>query len=452
MSTISEPARDLPIADDCDLVVVGGSCTGVFAAVAAARLGLRVCLVEQFNQFGGTATASLVCVWHALWNTTGTRQIIGGLTAEVVDRLRRAGTLLEHERTDPSWQFCFSPAELAVELDGLVLEHRIRPFLHARVAGVVRDGGTVRAVVIEDKSGRRAIAARAVVDASGDADVLRRGGGAVQRHAMLQPPTTAAIVAGLDGVQAARPGFSLGRDLYDPADPAAMRRGFCWSAPFAGCSQDLGLVFGTRVHDVDASDADDLTRAEIEGRRQVRQIISLVRAKVPGAPVSLVALPARIGIRESVHAECLHQLSEREVLEGRRFPDAIANGSYRVDVHPQGGDGIVFRYLDGRESVNRDGRWTEGRWRPMQAEDPTFYQIPYRSLVPRGFDNVLVAGRCLDADPGAFGAVRVMVNCNQLGEAAGTAAALALRRGIAMGQVDPAELRSTLAAQGATVI
>lgn len=452
MSTIHEPARDLPIAAECDLVVVGGSCTGVFAAVAAARLGLSVCLVEQLNQFGGTATASMVCVWHSLWDTAGEIEITSGLTRQVVERLRARGAIEEKERTDPNWQYCFSPAELACELDLLVLEHRIRPFLHARVASVVREGRKVAAVIIEDKSGRRAIRCRAVVDASGDADVLRHAGAAVTRHAALQPATTAAMLTGLAGIRSAAPGWRMADDIFDPADPQALARGFVWEAPVPG-APGMELVFGTRVHGVDASDADALTGAEMEGRSQVRRIVGLLRAKHPGLPVGLAAIPARIGIRETVHATCLHRLGGREVLEGVRFPDAVVNSSYRVDIHPQGSGGIIFRYLDGREVV-QDGeqRWHAGRWRPAQAVDPTFYQIPYRSLVPRDLDNVLVAGRCLDADHEAYGAVRVMVVCNQMGEAAGTAVALALQTGTVMAGVDAGELRRVLAAQGAAVL
>jgi hypothetical protein len=456
MDTLHEPARDIPVAAECDLVVVGGSCTGVFAAIAAARRGLSVCLVEQLNQLGGTATASMVCVWHSLWDTVGQRQVIAGLTSQAMERLARRGAVIEHDRADPNWHFCFVPAELACELDVMVGEQaRIRTFLHARVAAVAVEGREVRAVVIEDKSGRRAIRARAVVDASGDADVLRRAGVALRRHEVLQPPTTAALVAGLGALRRAAPGFDLTRTLFDPANPQALRRGFVWTAPVPGAG-DLELVFGTRVHGADTSDADALTRAEVEGRAQVRRITDLLRRQAAAAgapPPALAAIPARIGIRETAHADCLHRLSEQEVLHGVRFDDAIANGSYRVDIHPQGGGGIIFRYLDGRElRADEQQRWSEGRWRALQAVDPTFYQVPYRSLVPRALDNLLVAGRCFDADPGAFGAVRVMVNCNQMGEAAGTAAALALGAGTAMAAVDPAALRRTLAADGALVI
>jgi hypothetical protein len=451
MSTLHEPARDIPVTADCDLVVVGGSCTGVFAAVAAARQGLTVCLVEQLNQFGGTATASMVCVWHALWDTAGTTQISSGLTKTVLDRLAKRGAVIEGEKTSPHWQYCFRPAELAIELDELVLEHGIRPFLHARVASVVREGRNVTAVVIEDKDGRRAIRTRAVVDASGDADVLRRAGVEVRRPSPLQPPTTAALLSGLETLRKSVPNFHLGKILFDQKNPKALRSGFVWAAPQPGIP-GLELVFGTRVHGADLLLADDLTRAEMAGRSQVRRMVELINDAHPEAKVALAAIPARIGIRETCHAPCLHTLTEQEVLEGTPAADAIAYGSYRVDIHPQGG-GIVFRYLDGRESrQDEQQKWHEGRWREQRASDPTFYQIPYRSLVPRDLDNVLVAGRCLDADQGAYGAVRVMMVCNQLGEAAGTAAALALRNQCRIADVDTATLRTTLAANGATII
>lgn len=451
-TTLHEPARETPVVADCDVVVVGGSCTGVFAAVAAARLGKSVCLVEQLNQFGGTATASMVCVWHSLWDTKGELRITSGLTQQVMDRLAKRKVVVEQGRDNPHWQYAFVPAELAIELDALVLEHRIRPFLHARVAAVVRDDRRIQAVIIEDTSGRRAIRARAVIDASGNADVLRRAGIALRTHEALQPPTTAALVSGIKRVQAAQPDFNLGKTLFDPANPKALRNGFVWRAPVPG-NPDLQLIFGTRVHGVDTSDADALTRAEMEGRRQVRQVVDLVREACPQENVTLAAIPARIGIRETGHADCLHRLTEQEVLHGRRFDDAIANGSYRVDIHSQGGGGLIFRYYDGREVVvHADQTSTAGRWRPEQAVDPTFAQIPYRSLVPKALDNVLVAGRCLDADPGAFGAVRVMVTCNQMGEAAGTAAALSLEDGRAMAAVETGKLRRVLADQGATVI
>ncbi len=151
---------------------------------------------------------------------------------------------------------------------------------------------------------------------------------------------------------------------------------------------------------------------------------------------------------------CLHQLTGDEVLHGERFGDAIANCSYRVDIHHADKPGITLRYLDGRQTYHRPGYPAEpGRWRPEQRENPTFYQIPYRRLIPQGpYGNLLAAGRFIDADEEAHAAIRVMVNMNQTGEAAGTAAFLALRQQAPASALDPATLRATLAENGSIVL
>jgi len=158
-------------------------------------------------------------------------------------------------------------------------------------------------------------------------------------------------------------------------------------------------------------------------------------------------------VRETRHARCLHTITEAELLGGARFPDAIANGTYRVDIHHSDRPGLTFRYLDGRETYHVPGQpAVEGRWREPSGEDPTFYQVPYRCLVPQGAPNVLAAGRLVDADRGAYGALRVMVNCNQFGEAAGTAAALAVQADADVASVDVGRLRQALSDGGAIVI
>ncbi|MEI8312747.1 MAG: FAD-dependent oxidoreductase, partial [Verrucomicrobiota bacterium] len=206
--------------------------------------------------------------------------------------------------------------------------------------------------------------------------------------------------------------------------------------------------------EADCSDPRSLTRAEMEGRRQVRAIMDIVNRHVPGAKLGLLALPARIGIRQTRHVRCLHQLTGDEVLHGRRFDDAIANGSYRVDIHHAEKPGLTFRYLDGREVYVRPGHPAKhGRWRADTGESPTFYQIPYRSLVPQGpYGNLLAAGRFIDADQQAHGAIRVMVNMNQTGEAAGAAAWLALKHQTPAAALDPALIRRTLSDGGSLVL
>ena len=239
-----------------------------------------------------------------------------------------------------------------------------------------------------------------------------------------------AILRGLGAIRKKHGGFSINRAVFDKQYKQALKKGFSWSAVVPG-GNDETMLAGTRVFGSNCCDADALTRAELEGRRQVRAVCDLLREHfLDGKGVPLVTLPAKIGIRETRHARCLHTLTVKEVLGGIRFADAIANGSYRVDVHSAKGAGVKFTDL----------------------KDTTFYQIPYRSLVPQGSKNVLVAGRCLDADEGAFGAVRVMVNCNQMGQAAGVAAHLALDAGVDVADVDAARLRAVLGKQGALVV
>jgi hypothetical protein len=451
MANIHEPARETPICHDCDVCVIGGSCTGVFAAIAAARRGARVALVEALGYFGGTATASLVCVWHSSFDTEGRLPIYAGLTHEVLDRLKLRGEM-EDRGPGPDAQFVFSPAGLAMELDRMVTDAKVRPFLHARFVAPVLEDGRLAAAIIEDKSGRRAIRARYFVDATGDGDVAHRAGLECYRQPVLQPPTLCGLFEGYAEGSQRQVQAAIRRETFNSSHPEALARGFLWSAVLPGGRQLM--IAGTRVHGANCSDADVLTAAEIEGRRQLRAIQDIARRAVGGCErMSLAAIPATIGVRQTRQVRCAHRLTQEEVLEGVRFEDAIANGSYRVDVHSGAGEGLIFRYLDGREVLlQADGAKQETRWRAARPQSPTFYQVPYRSLLPLGTRNLLVAGRCLDADEGAFGAVRVMVNCNQTGEAAGAAAALALESGADVGSVDAAALRESLRGGGAVII
>jgi hypothetical protein len=328
----------------------------------------------------------------------------------------------------------------------------VRPFLHTRFcAPLLRDGELV-AVAVEDKSGRRAIQARYFVDATGDADLITRLGLPIRRHDPLQPPTTCVHLHGLDELRQANPGLDIAQVVFDPTKEGALPRGFFWHAEVPGVP-NLRMLAGTRVNHADCSDADQLTRAELEGRRQVRAIADFYRRHLAGGDkIMVAALPARIGTRETRKIEGLYHLTEAEVLAGTAFPDTIAQGCYRVDVHHSDKPGLTFRYLDGTESYVVPGHpAVKGRWRPPQPVDPTYYQVPYRCLVPRGARNVLGAGRLIDTDPGANGAVRVMVNCNQTGEAAGAACVLALQGGLTVDQVDPQALRTVLRQGGSAL-
>ena len=444
---IHEPARAVPVCHEADLCVVGGSCTGVFAAVRAARLGLSVALVEQHTLLGGMAVAAQVNEWHSVNDTSGTLRIIGGLTLEVVERLRRRGVLKELHPVHRG-QFRFNSAELAVELDDLLRSHRIRVFLAARCVAATRDGARITSAIIEDRSGRRAITAPFFIDASGDGNLLRHAGFAADKPDILQPVNLQAIVAGVHSPGGEPPWNDLVPSLAAHDYPAANSRP--WYFPVPG-APDLRNLFGARLNGVDASDADAYTAALFEARRLHHAYLDILRAHSADRHPVVVAWAQALGVRETWHARCHHRLTGAEILSGQSFPDSVAQGTYPVDIHSA--EGTVLRYLDGREEVvPKTGATLWRRWNPEGSPVPSCYRIPYRSLLPLEAENLLVAGRLLDADREAFGGVRVMVNMNQTGEAAGVAAALAHRTGAAFPRLDPALIRAELNAGGSLLL
>jgi hypothetical protein len=441
MRTINETARDIPIIEEVDVCVLGGSCTGVFAAVRAARRGLRVALVEKTNRFGGVATNGLVCIWHNDLDDRYEERIIAGLSLEMVERLKRRDAVNVRERS-PDMRYILNTEELTIELDILVRESGVIPYLHTMYCRQLPGAdGRIEAVLVENKDGRGAIRARVFIDATGDGDLAKDCGAPFTVRPDLQPPTTCAKIAGLEGIEM-RAFYNQHRAEFDLPEDA----GWHAAIPNGGLVQ---LYAETHCFGADVSNARQLTAAEMEGRRHVRGMMDMVRKHLPERRerLCLLDLAGSIGTRETRRFTAEHRLREDELLHGVRFPDAIANGTYRVDIHYPSGGGFLFRYLDGRQvSITRHGReW--GRWRPEQAENPLFYQIPYRCMVRRQSPNLIMAGRMIDADPGAYGAIRVMITLNQTGEAAGEAATLALG-GTPTWQVDPIALRAALASGG----
>jgi len=448
MNFIKELAKDIPIIDEVDLVVIGGSCTGVFAAVRAARLGLLVAIIEKQNCFGGVATAGTVNIWHSLHDTIGERQIIGGLTQEVLDRLSTRNAVLTSP--DPSSAFRLNTEELKIELDELVMEHGIKPYLHSFYVAPVLKEQKLDAIIIENKNGRGAIRAKQFIDATGDADLALDLQLPTFVPETLQPPTTCAKIAGLNALG----GFNWEQAICEHGAEFGLDPDWGWGGSIPGLPT-IQFRAHTHVFDCDTSDADQLSYGEIEGRRQVRAITDLIRKYGPtDAEIVLVDLAASIGARETKRIAASYRLTGEDVLHGRRFEDAIANGSYRVDIHHTDGLGITFRYLNGIEDiVPGNGLPTiHKRWRDPIDKDPTFYQIPWRCLLQDRIPNLVLAGRMLDADKIAFSAARVMVNMNQTGEAAGVAAAIAVKQNIPIQSVAPSEIRKRLKQGGSIVI
>ncbi len=440
MMKIFEPAREVPVHEDCDICVLGGSCTGVFAAVRAARLGARVVLIEKMNAFGGVATNGMVNIWHSLKDTVFKRDIIGGLTVETIDRLKRRDAVFIKQKSS-GLGAVLNSEELKIELDALVLEHKIVPMLHTMYCGVAKDGDHIDAVFIENKDGRTAVRAKVFIDATGDGDLAMHAGVPWSTDPHLQPPTTCAKIRNLVDSGTFRKIYDAHHAEFDLAKDLG------WQTFVPGLD-GISMCAQTHVFGVDVSKAQELTDAEIEGRRQMRAVLDMLRKYGPQeADPGLVGLASHIGTRQTRRFEADYTLTEEDVLWGRRFPDAIANGSYRVDIHYPDGGGFLFKDLDGTQWECRPGG-SVGRWRDPIDKDPTFYQIPYRTMIHRCSRNLIMAGRMIAADRGAFGAIRVMVNLNQVGEAAGVAAALAANSRSTVHEIQAKSLRAQLADGG----
>ena len=436
--------KALPVYNEVDICVLGGSCTGVFAAVRAARLGANVAIIEKQNAFGGVATNAMVNIWHSVLDTEFKLQIIAGLTGETMDRLSKRQAVVKSGNNE-SAGFTFNSQELKIELDELVLESGIHPYLHTLFSEPWFDhNGQLAGVIVDNKSGRGIIKAKYFIDATGDGDLCYRLGLDTYESDLLQPPTTCAHFEGWDTKEF----YAL---LKDHRSEFNIPEGFVWGANLP--STKTFMLAGTRVYNVNCAIADDLTKAEIEGRRQIRAMMDMMRKYGSPNKLGLVGLPSQIGIRETRHIKCLYQVSDDDALYGKRFEDAIANGSYRLDMHHQDKPGLTFKYLDGSEVYSRPGYPSEKKqWREKTATNPTFYQVPLRSLIPPKYNNLMIAGRMLDASSMAFSGIRVMVNMNQLGEAAGVTSYLALHQNKNIKDVDFNHVRSELKKGGSIII
>lgn len=212
------------------------------------------------------------------------------------------------------------------------------------------------------------------------------------------------------------------------------------------------------VFNVMCNRADDLTFAETEGRRQMRAFINLLKKYgYSDERYALVAACSHIGIRETVHYKTLYRAEEKDLLSGKRYPTAVLNGTYRIDIHHSDNMGITFKYLDGTVTTyyGKNTRQESGNWRTeagITGEPAKYYQLPLEVLIQEKYENFIMVGRMLNADEGAFGALRVMVNLNQLGEAAGVAAYTAIDSNMPVQKIDRLKVCETLKAGGSALI
>lgn len=445
---ITEPAKRIPVAFDADLCVVGGGCTGVFAAVTAARLGLRVVLVEAQNCLGGTAAGGLVNVWHSLLDTNYKNQVIAGLTAETIDRMCRDGGA-QYTANNPSVGVSFQSECLKYQMDRLTQEAGVTLFLHCRFCDLVTEDGRIAYAIVEDKDGRRAIRASFFVDATGDGDLCRVLGMTAYTHPYSQPPTACFLLQGnTDGVD-------LGRLIHEHGAEFGLDDDWGWFNTIPGMP-GITMRADNHVFGVDCAAAADLTRAELIGREQMHAFLCLLRAYGrKDTEYNIVNACSSIGIRDTRHYPTRFRVTETDLLTGRRYEDAVLNGTYRVDVHHSQDNGITFKYLSGETTTiyGKDTRTVTGNWRKemgLTGEPAVYYQAPFSMLVGE-VPNMIAVGRMIHADQGAYGALRVMVNLNQLGEAAGAAAYLALQENATLQALDGRAVRALLVRQGSAL-
>ncbi len=448
MRTLTVAAREAEVILDVDVVVCGAGPAGLGAALAAARAGARVALLERYGFLGGNFTVASVGTMCGLYVRTAPGAfdlVTGGLARRFADALADRGAALGPYPFKDTAVLLYVPWAAKRLADHLVTEadgrDRIALLLHALVSDVVvdPDSGAVTGVIVASKQGPKAVCAKVVIDATGDADVAVAAG-------------VATVTGGPGSRQFGSMQFVLQHVDVDAAMAAGLARlGEEIAAHGAHLSRDGGAVIPTfRPGEVigamvrlardgaplDATDLFDLTWGELEGRRRAEEATAFLREHVPGfADAFLADTATQQGVRETRHIAGRVTLAGADVVAARRWPDAVAAAAWPQEYHVR-------------------GRSTEYEFLP----DGASYQIPYGALVPAagGPPNLLVAGRCISADHDALASCRVMAPCMAMGEAAGEAAALAVRAAAGRGDepadvaaVDVAELRARLTDAGA---
>ena len=440
-SFIHEPARQTPVFGEFDVVALGGGPAGIAAATAAARGGRSTLLVEHYGFLGGMGTAAGVtnfCGLHA--NVFGeVKQVVHGVADDLLARMRALGGLNE-----PHLLFggkiaaqAYDNAAFKVAADDLVAHSGAELLFHARAVGVsMRSAAEVEALLIETKSGRRAVRARVFIDCSGDGDLSAQAGAPFEKGTgggdMLYP-STMFRVNGVDAVRAGDAWNHFGRWMEE-AERGGRR--FARRTPIirpqknpmewrANVTQ-LANPDGTPV---DCTDAVQLSRAEVEGRRQIVDFFQFLRESAPGFENAyILEIAPQVGVRETRRVVGDYQLTEDDVLGCAGFPDTVGVNGWMIEAHVAGD--IAFKWQD---IPNVRG----------------FNHLPYRMVLPRGIDNLLVAGRCASMTHMGQSAARVSGACFVMGQAAGSAAALSLDAGVRPRDLDAARLQRRLESDGA---
>ncbi len=442
-----------------EVLVIGGGPAGCMAAISAARNGRDTILVEENGFCGGMATAGLVGPFMTCYDRTGEEMVVRGLFEELVNRLVerhgaihpsciRAGTpyvsWIEegHDHCTP-----FDAEKMKKLLEEMLIESGVHLLYHTVFIETLMRGNLVEGAVVKTRSGIKKIRTGVVIDCTGDGNAAVSAGAEFvsgNGENAVQPASMFFRICNVDS-ERLEADIEAHRHLFRRENGVAYRC-FHWLVDeakkrgewhinrasiglYKGVAPDEWCVNTSRVLGVDSTDSLSLTAGEVEGRRQVEEIMQFLHKYVPGCEnVKLMASGSTLGIRESRHICGDYWMKAEDIIDGRIPPDTIAVCSNSVDVHGKLGPNTT-EYI-----TMKQGR---------------YYGIPYRSLLVKGIEGMLVAGRCLSADYKAAGAVRVMPPCMAMGQAAGTAAAISVRDESTPRALDPEKVRTQLRKDGA---
>lgn len=410
-----------------DIIVCGGGPGGIAASISAARQGKEVLLIERYGFLGGGATAMLVNPFMTYFS--GSRQIVKGVFQEIVEQLTKMKSYGSNMMKDTPWAFDSEVFKIAA--DHLCLTNGVKVLFHSLVTRVETNDNRIEWIEIATKDGLKTLSARIYIDATGDGDLAYFSGAKVEKgrsqDGLTQPMTLNFQMANVDT------GRMPSREEMTDKYVEAKRKGIIT------CPREDVLFFyttnpgvvhfnQTRVIKHDATIPWELSEAEIEGRRQCWEIVEWLISNIPGFENAyLQKMATQIGVRESRRIIGKYILTENDLLAARKFEDVIACGSYPLDIHNPKGEGTIIRHLQ------------EGEW----------YDIPYRTLVPLGVTNLLIAGRPISSTHEAHSSLRVMPIVFAIGQAAGIAASISIDSGRPPGDIDYKLLRKELLEQGA---
>jgi ribulose 1,5-bisphosphate synthetase/thiazole synthase len=445
MKHIEEPARRVPVMAETDVLVVGGGPGGLSAALAAARAGVKTMLVERYGCFGGVIAQAMVGT--IAWYRTREETVdAGGIGVEFEQRAK------DMQASVPFLLYQILDTEKFKYIaDQMVQEAGVVPLLHCQTVDVIMEGNTIKGVVTESKSGRQAILAKRVIDATGDADVACRAG-APYRMDPKSELEAASVNFGCSGVDMQRffdYMLKNPRSVADWGDQSGKKEAAEFSThlvePFNkakeageipkdvrlesywGSFTDAGEIpslNAIHMSGFDPTDVWDLTKAEMDGRQRVMWAVDALKKYTPGfEKARLRTIGASLGVRESRKIIGEYNLTERDVLNQAHFEDSI---------------GIFPEFLDGNHIA-------------IMPSTGRYFHVPYRITLPQQVENLLVAGRCVAGDKVSHAATRQMMCCTVTGQGAGIAAAVSLKNGVTCRGVDVSKVQKALKKQGVRI-